>query len=192
VTTESEESKKQEKNGAYYELIFNSLREEINNQEERALKVQLAAIPGIPFFTAIGQQFQLYLLILTVPIITAISALTVLYIQHSIMRAGQYMREYAERNLKDDSILGWEEFLEKSGNRQAEAYFLWSLILTFSAYYLIGVGLACYEAFCKRHINEYIIFPFIITYVAIFIFCFFGFRKNFRTNTQAINSRIRR
>lgn len=173
----------EEINREYLVRIFGSLREEISSHEERAIKIQTVAISGIPILVALGQKLQLDMLVITSPLVTAVFALMILYIQNSIMRAGKYMREYVEHNLKVD-IIGWEDFLEleDSANRTAEAYFLWAVALAFGVYYIAGTLLAF--MILNNNYSQSVALIVTFGYASAFLFCLYYFIRNFKANTQ--------
>jgi hypothetical protein len=169
-------------------LQFHALRDEILALKERVIRMQTVAISGIPLIVAAGYRLELYIIIIAAPIITIIAVLMLLFEQNSIMRAGQYIREYIEPNLKSN-IIGWEVFLESFAgiNRRAEKYFLSSVVIALVLYYLAGSIFACYEIIKHVNLGQYrycISLVLFIFYGLLFPFCIRFVVKNFKTNTK--------
>jgi len=162
---------------------FEAIREEILALKERVIRIQTISISGIPLMIAAGEKYNLDFVIIVSPLITAVVVLMLCFEQNSIMRAGRYIRKYIEPNLKSGNIIAWEEFLEipDERNRNAEKYFLSSVILTLALYYVVGAILA-YVRIAKYYDNNIALLSAIF-YGSIFPFYIFFVLKTFKTST---------
>jgi len=163
---------------------FFALREEILALKERVIRIQSTAITGIPLLVAAGEKFNLDFVLIVSPIITAVVVLMLSFEQNSIMRAGRYIRKHIEPKLKSEDMIGWEEFLEKpeEKNRNAEKYFLSSVVISFVLYYLAGAILAYLKT--KPKYGDEFGMLLAIFYMCILPFSVFFVLKNFKIGTK--------
>jgi len=166
---------------------FHTLRDEILALKERVIRMQLIAISGIPLLVAASTSLNLDFVIIVSPIITAVVILMLSFEQNSIMRAGRYIGKYLEPALKPDNTMGWEEFLEQPSekNRNAEKYFLASVIIAFALYYIGGAILAFLriQKISNIYAEHFAIFSGFI-YLSLFPFFLYFVTKNFKTSTE--------
>jgi hypothetical protein len=189
-----------EKQKDFLVLQFQTIRAEILALKERVIRVQTVSISGIPLLIAAGENLQLDFVVIVSPIITAVAVLMLSFEQNSIMRAGRYIRLYIEPALLSINIeqnqseqnqkqseqnnpIGWESFLEKHGekNRDAEKYFLGSVIIASSLYYLGGTWLAFMKI--QKNYGNKIAMIFAAGYICFFPFFLYFVVQNFKMST---------
>ena len=165
------------KNIQFIELQFNTLRDEILSLKARVSRILIAALSGIPIIIATGDKLKLDFLIITAPIITAVAMFLILSEQNGIMRAGRYIRKHLEPKIKQQNILGWEEYLESEEiNRSCERYLLVSVVTVFSVYY-IGSSLLAYLTIQTKYGLKYANFLLLIYLSATLFFVYFIIRN---------------
>lgn len=149
---------------------YYSLREEILAQRERSIRIITLGFTAIPVVVGTGVQLQITELIISIPFIAACVFLLAVYEQASIMRAGQYIKDYIEPELIG-SFSGWERFLEVDPTRRRpEFYFNLAINVVFFIYYW-GSAYLGWAALRERWPG----FPapaIIAAYVGFFLFAF--------------------
>lgn len=172
---------------SYDNLQYGAIRTEIDYLTKILMQFQAVSVTSIPIIIGTGDKFNLDFVVFSGPIITIVFGLMLLFIQNSIMRAGEYIRTILEPRLvrkKEEEELGWEEWLEKlPRNRIAEKFFAWSAHIAFCLYYIAGTYLA-YNRFLTRFGSDLAVLSLGI-YGGLFVVCLFILVKNLRTNSQA-------
>ena len=164
-------------NMQFIELQFNALRDEILSLKARVSRILIAAMSGIPIIIATGDKLKLELLIITAPIITAVAMFLILSEHNGIMRAGRYIREHLEPKMKQQIVLGWEEYLESEEiNRCCERYLLISVVTIFSVYY-VGSSLLAYLSVQSKYGAQYANILLLIYLSGTFFFVYFIIRN---------------
>lgn len=170
---------------------FQALREEIVVLQERGLRIQLLGLAGIPILLGVSNRQEIVPIVLCGPMIVLVFLFQVLYIQNSIMRAGQYIREYIEPRLLAEPP-GWEEFLEGGQQRVVEQIARATLLAAFVFYY-IGSGWLVLVLVNNR-IGEKSLVGVIIVLVALAVsasvFCARAFRKSTGSRTYPVPKQI--
>ena len=133
-----------EKNREFAKLQYEALRQEILGIKERVIKLQLIGISGIPLVIGAGEKYDLSSVLMVSPLVTLIFAFMLIFEQGSLMRAGEYIKDILEPALTENSILGWESWLQEEGmpRRESETFFAWSVHIAFAVYFIIGSWLA--------------------------------------------------
>ena len=121
---------------------YYSLREEILAQRERSIRIVTLGFTAIPVVIGTGVQLQISELIISGPFIVASIFFLAIYEQSSIMRAGQYIKDYIEPELIH-TFTGWERFLEVDPvRRRPEGFFNLAISIVFSMYFAGSAYLA--------------------------------------------------
>jgi low affinity Fe/Cu permease len=169
---------------SYPRLEYLALRTEIDYLTKMLMQFQGLSITGIPIIIGAGEKYNFDFVVYAAPIITIVFALMLLFIQNSIMRAGEYIRTILEKKLQEDEEGGWEAWLEKyTRNRTAESFFAWSAHIAFCLYYLGGTYLASQRLYQK--FSPSIGAAAIGVYLAIFLFSLVLLVINLRVNTKS-------
>lgn len=170
----------------YTRLQYKALRTEIDYLTKVLMQFQGISVSAIPLIVGTGEKYDLDFVVLAGPIITVVFALMLLFIQDSIMRAGEYIRTTVEPRLRAEGETGWEQWLEhQPKNRTAEAFFAWSAHIAFSLYYL-GSSYLAHGRLATRF-GAGVANGAIGFYLGLFAICLFLLIKNLRTNTKGVN-----
>jgi len=98
----------------FLKLQFKSLREEIKETKSRIFRILNIGIIAIPASLYFGITAKINIIILVIPFLIIAVSLLYLSENHSLMRAGRYIKEYIEKEVKNGNkeFIGWEEWLE--------------------------------------------------------------------------------
>jgi positive regulator of sigma E activity len=149
------------------------------------IQIQSIGITSIPIVVTASVFYGFHILVYLSPIITIIISAMLMFEQNSIMRAGSYIRNYIEPNLKDSKELGWENFLQDTNNRIAEKSFRLSVVLVYSLYWLVGTILSYWELYTNGKL--FIANILSVLYVGSFFFCIYYYWNHFRINVYLEN-----
>lgn len=172
-----------------------TLREEIKEAKARIFKLAVLGIIGVPSVYAIASDRDFSILVVSLPPI--ICAVMFLYLSESltVMRAGAYIKEEIEPNIKDENgnvFVGWEHWLEKtaSGRRAVDKLVGCFFYALFGFYYGVTSFLALDLA--KQRWRDFGYPLLIILYlsgaVIFLIFVLKFFRYTFSTKHLATTS----
>lgn len=123
-----------------------ALREEIKEAKSRIFKLAVLGIIGVPSVYAIATDRNFSILVVSLPPI--VCAVVFLYLSESltVMRAGAYIKEAIEPNIKDekgDVFVGWEHWLENTpGRRSVDKLVGWFFYALYGLYYGVTSYLA--------------------------------------------------
>ena len=156
----------------YQELVFLTLRKEIEDSLDRAFKIMVGGATLIPAVVGIVAFYSATPILMTLPMVVVVTALLYLFQWNSIMRCGRYIRLKIERDIMGDD--GWEAWLEsdydpKIGsvhNRMVDTYLVIAFYLLTAGYYFA----TCYIALTYAW-DEYEKF---ITWVALAVYILIG------------------
>jgi len=122
---------------------FISLREEIKDTKARMHRTIGFGLLAIPAGNFLAQNYQIEVVILTLPILIIIVSLVYLSESNALMRCGRYIRTYIETEVID--TVGWEQFLETKSPWDARAtdkYLSYAFYLLFILYFAGSVWMA--------------------------------------------------
>jgi hypothetical protein len=125
----------------YQELLFLTLRKEIEDSLDRAFKIMVGGATLIPAVVGIVAYYSATPILLTLPMVVVVTALLYLFQWNSIMRCGRYIRLKLEKDIMGDD--GWEAWLESNydpkigsiHNRMVDTYLVVAFYLLTAGYY---------------------------------------------------------
>jgi hypothetical protein len=170
-----------------------ALREEIKEAKSRIFKLAVLGIIGVPSVYAIASDRNFNILVVSLPPI--VCAVMFLYLSESltVMRAGAYIKERIEPNIKDENgnfFVGWEHWLENASNRRAVdklvGVFFYAL---YGFYYSVTSFLALDLAKQRWPVRGYplLIIVYLAGAVILLLIIFKFFRYTFSTKHLLIN-----
>jgi len=129
----------------FLKMQYEALRQEILSTQRRNLQTLGFGALSIPAASYLAEVHKIPALSLTLPLLILGIALLYLADNHGIMRCGEYIKEYVEKDLVSEDFLGWETWLDKGqehGTRSTERYTSWCFYLLFLLYFATAVYIA--------------------------------------------------
>lgn len=128
----------------FAELEYETLRKEIENAKNNMLKFVIGGSAVIPSAQYLAEKYSIGAITLALPIIVVVLVLLFLAENHSMMRAGTYIRNVLEPNV--NGLQGWETWLSSEGGykkaRMVDKLIIFSFSLVAAAYFVASITLA--------------------------------------------------
>ncbi|MCG3138063.1 MAG: hypothetical protein HJJLKODD_01921 [Phycisphaerae bacterium] len=120
---------------------YMTLREEIRASKSRMFWLLIICTALVSAMGFIAFQYRNMFASASMPFLILVLMVSFIVEQHTVIRAGRYIKEHIEPNLKD--ITGWENWLASSPRfRDVERYFFGSFLIVFFIFYGVASGLA--------------------------------------------------
>jgi len=112
---------------SFFIAQYESLREEIQDRQNKRFQVLTASVLGIPAIANVGLQYNWGIITLGLPPLIIVASLLYVSENNGVMRAGKFIRTQLEPKAK--GVPGWEGWLEQTSSddrRAVDKYVNWA------------------------------------------------------------------